>query len=240
MAFEWQSWASAEQAADACAARIAALLEEAASLDRLATLAVSGGTTPKLLFERLAGMKIAWARVHLFWVDERAVPPADPQSNFKLANDHLILAGGIPQGNVHRILAELAPAAAAQRYTEEIRGFFSLSAGELPRFDVVHRGMGPDAHTASLFPGEPLIGDRQGIAAAVYVQKLAQWRITLLPGVLLNAAHTVVLTAGDDKAEAVRAVFKEPHDPGRFPAQLGRDRSASWFLDDAAARLLRI
>ena len=95
----------------------------------------------------------------------------------------------------------------------------------MPRFDVVHRGMGPDAHTASLFPGEPLIDDREGIAAAVYVEKFHQWRVTLLPGALLAAKHTVFLVAGDDKAEAVRAVFQEEYDPKKYPAQIA---SPSW------------
>ena len=87
----------------------------------------------------------------------------------------------------------------------------------MPHFDVVHRGMGPDAHTASLFPGEPLIDDREGIAAAVFVPQFNQWRVTLLPGVLLAAKHTVFLVAGADKAEAVRAVFKEEYDPEEVP-----------------------
>ena len=100
--------------------------------------------------------------------------------------------------------------------------------------------MGPDAHTASLFPGEPLIDDRDGIAAAVYVEKLKQWRVTLLPGALLAAKHTVFLVAGADKAEAVRAVFKEEYDPKKYPAQMAshHGRRVAWFLDQAAARLL--
>src|ERR1017187_2871530 len=90
----------------------------------------------------------------------------------------------------------------------------------MPQFDIVHRGMGPDAHSASLFPGDPLIDDRDGIAAATFAPQFDQWRVTLLPGVLLAAKHTVFLVAGQDKAEAVRAVFKEPYDPKKYPAQI--------------------
>ena len=229
-----------EEAAQTCAQHILALLDEALSGERDATFAVSGGSTPKLLFDRLSAVRFAWDRVHLFWVDERAVPPTDPQSNYRLAEEHLITPAHIPRRNVHRIHAELRPDVAAQRYVEEIREFFGSDGGELPSFDVMQRGMGADAHTASLFPGEPLIDDREGIAAAVYVEKLSQWRITLLPGVLLAARHTAMLVCGADKAEAVRDVFSGEYDPKRYPAQIvsHHGRRVHWFMDQAAARLL--
>jgi 6-phosphogluconolactonase len=178
--------------------------------------------------------------VHIFFVDERCVPPTDIASNFKLADDFLLQPLHMPGRNVHRVMGELPPPAAAKRYAAEIREFFGLEPGEMPRFDIVHRGMGPDAHSASLFPGEPLIDDREGIAAAVYVEKFRQWRVTLLPGALLAAKHTVFVVAGDDKAEAVRAVFHEEYDPRKYPAQIAtrQGRGVAWFLDEAAARLL--
>ncbi|MGB9611442.1 MAG: 6-phosphogluconolactonase, partial [Bryobacteraceae bacterium] len=147
--------------------------------------------------------------------------------------------GQAPQ-NVHRVEGELPPGEAARRYEAEIRSFFRLAPGALPQFDVIHRGLGADAHTASLFPGEPLIEDREGIAAAVWVEKLSAWRITLLPGVLLNARHTVVLATGADKAEALRNVFLAPHEPKQFPGQLGlrEGLAMTWFLDEAAAQWL--
>ena len=130
----------------------------------------------------------------------------------------------------------MAPPVAAARYVAEIRDFFGLDAGEMPHFDVVQRGMGPDAHTASLFPGDPLIDDRAGIAAATFAKKFNQWRVTLLPGVLLAARNTVFLVAGEDKVEAVRAVFHEKYDPKKFPSQIGNDGdSVAWFLDEKAA-----
>ena len=119
------------------------------------------------MFEIFSRTSFEWERVHLFWVDERAVPPTDAQSNFKFTQDAWLGHADFPPANIHRVQAELAPAEAAARYVQDIQKFFGLAAGELPRFDAIHRGMGPDAHTASLFPGEPLIENRADIAAAV-------------------------------------------------------------------------
>jgi 6-phosphogluconolactonase len=228
----------AQAAATACAHHVIHLLEEALAGQETATLAISGGSSPKLMFDVLAATAFPWDKVHLFWVDERCVPPTDEQSNYKMANEHLIKLAHIPPYNAHRVLGEIAPAKAAARYTDDIVDFFGLEKGQMPRFDVVHLGMGPDAHTASLFPGEPLIDDRERIAEATRVEKFQQWRVTLLPGVLLAAKHTVFLVAGADKAAAVRAVFAEEYDPKRYPAQIlaHQGRGVTWFLDEAASQ----
>ena len=227
-------------AAEACAHHVISVLDEVLAGQEFATLAVSGGSTPKLLFQKLAVTKFPWTRVQLFFVDERCVPPTDPASNFKLAEDYLIRPARIPGRHVHRIPGELPPATAAARYAQDIRDYFGLQEGEMPHFDLIHRGMGPDAHTASLFPGEPLIDDREGIAAAVFVEKMNMWRVTLLPGVLMAAKHTVFLVTGEDKAEAVRAVFNEEYDPKKYPAQMAshHGRGVTWFLDESAAKLM--
>jgi len=240
MSVRWHKLPDANATAEAGAHHIIGLLDEVLAGNEFATLAVSGGSTPKLMFQKMAATEFAWEKVHIFWVDERCVPPADDASNFKLGDEYLIRPAHIPQRNVHRVHGELAPSAAADRYAREVRDFFGLEGGEMPRFDVVHRGMGPDAHSASLFPGEPLIDDREGIAAAVYVDKLHSWRVTLLPGALLAAKHTVFVVAGDDKAEAVRAVFQEEYEPRKYPAQIAshHGRGVTWFLDEAAARLM--
>ena len=236
MSASYQTCQNAPAAAEACASQIVTLLEAALAGQELTTLAVSGGTSPKPMFDRLAASNLPWNRIHLFFVDERVVPPSDPASNFKMVNEHLILPARIPQPNVHRIAGELDPEAAAQHYAEQIRRFFGLDQGEPPRFDLVHRGMGPDAHTASLFPGDPLIDDRAGIAAATFAKKFAQWRVTLLPGVLLAARNTVFLVAGEDKVAAMRSVFHAPYDPKKFPSQIGNEGdSVAWFLDEKAA-----
>ena len=228
----------AQEAAARCAARILELLEGALAASPQATLAISGGSTPKLMFQELAKTRFDWSRVHLFWVDERGVPPTDPQSNYKLAKEAWLDPAGFPGGNVHRIQAEREPELAARLYATEIRQFFQLAPGEMPRFDVIHQGVGPDAHTASLFPGQPLIDDDKDLVAAVYVEKFQQWRITLLPGVLRAANTTVMLVGGEDKAEALRSILHERYDPKRYPAQLVNldGRNVQWFLDRAAAK----
>jgi 6-phosphogluconolactonase len=225
-------------AAKNCAEHVVSVLDEALSNQRFATFAVSGGTTPRLMFQRLAQTKLRWEGVHLFWVDERCVPPSDAASNYRMVEESLIRPLRLSARQVHRIQGEMAPPAAAMRYVSEIRNFLGLGMDDLPSFDLVHRGMGGDAHTASLFPGDPAIDDHQGIAAAVYAPQFRQWRVTLLPGVLEAAKHTV---AGADKSEALRAVFHEPIDPKKYPAQIGTrtGHDMAWFVDEAAATLLR-
>jgi 6-phosphogluconolactonase len=231
---------TAQQAAEHCGDYILQLLKESLSGESIATLAISGGATPRTMFEHMAKTRFDWSGVHLFWVDERAVPPYDPQSNYRLAEETLIRPAHIPSRNVHRIQAELQPDEAARRNVEELRDVFSLAPGEMPHFDVIHRGIGPDAHTASLFPGEPLIDDHENLVAAVWVEKMNQWRITMLPGVLLAARHTAMLACGADKAEALQHIFEGPFDSKKYPAQAlaHHGRSLTWFLDLDAARLV--
>jgi 6-phosphogluconolactonase len=192
------------------------------------------------MFQTLARTPFAWTKVHIFWVDERCVPPTDEESNYKHANEALLAPANIPAGNVHRIHGEWEPQKAATAYVREIREFFGLAEGELPAFDIIHRGMGDDAHTSSLFPGEPLIGNMAGIAAPVFVEKLNMHRVTLLPGVLQKARNTVVLAAGQDKAEPLFQVLRGPEDPFRFPCQIATRnwQNATWFVDRAAAAKL--
>jgi 6-phosphogluconolactonase len=228
-----------EDSARDCSRFILEALAEALRNSPQATLAISGGSTPKLLFAEMARAAFDWSKVHIFWVDERCVPPTDSQSNFKLANETLLEAAKIPLLNIHRIYGELQPEEGAARYNTEIKAFFTLGDGQMPVFDILHRGMGPDAHTASLFPGEPLIANRTGIAAHVWVEKMKMDRVTLLPAVLLAAKQTVLQVSGDEKAEAVRQVLKEPEDYFRYPCQIAsRDGKAVWFLDRPAAAML--
>jgi 6-phosphogluconolactonase len=197
------------------------------------TLAISGGKSPIPMFEMFARSGFDWNRVQLFWVDERGVAPDDEQSNFKHANEAWLAPCGFPPANIHRIQAELDPATAAALYREEIRKVFGIPEGAIPEFDAIHLGMGPDGHTASLFPGEPMIADRRGTAAALWVEKMKQWRITLLPAVLVSARHTVVLETGSDKREALRAVLEGAADVMRYPAQILREgRDVEWFVSE--------
>jgi 6-phosphogluconolactonase len=232
---ELRIFLTAEEAANECAQYVVSVL----SGQEWAMLAISGGTTPRLLFADLAKAKMDWSRVHIFWVDERCVPPDSPDSNYRLAHETLLAPANIPVQNIHRIQGELPPAQAAKLYVEDIKKAFQLKDGELPSFDVLHRGMGPDAHTASLFPGSPLVHDRTGIATNVWVEKMKMDRVTLLPGVLMAAKHTVLQVAGSDKADPLRAVLREPEDFEKYPCQIASlDERATWFLDKAAAAKL--
>ncbi len=215
---------SAQEAASACAQAIEAALARALETNSHATLAVSGGSTPKMMFRAMRAGALDYSRVHLYWVDERCVPPDHPDSNFGMANDALL--DHIHFGRVHRMEGELAPEDAAARYTELLPS----------RFDVIHLGMGADAHTASLFPGLAEIEDREHRVGAVFVPKLAKHRLTLLPETLLSAAKIVVLSVGADKADALRHAFATDYRPLEFPIQLIH-RNASdvdWFVDRAA------
>ena len=227
---------SREEAAARAADHILELLAVALGRQHLATLAVSGGSTPKLMFEHLAGKTFDWARVHLFWVDERIVPPDHPDSNYGMTRRALIGPLGLVDDQVHRIEGEGSPQDAAATYEGELRRFFGLASGYLPEFDVIHLGMGADGHTASLFPGDKLIADRTGIAAAVYHNQRNSHRVTLLPGVLRNARNTVFLVTGGDKAEALEGVLRGPDDPAKWPAQLAASGAiiVTWFVDRAA------
>ena len=233
-------YADAQETSAACARKILDLLRDSLSRQPRASVAISGGTTPKLLFGELVKAGFDWSKVHVFWVDERCVPPTDPQSNYKLAKETLLDPVHFPAQNVHRIQAELDPTVAARMYSDELTGFFGLKPGEMPQFDIIHRGMGPDAHTASLFPGEPLIDDVKNLVGAVYVEKFHQWRVTLLAGVLQAARQTIMLVAGEDKAEPLRSVLHGPLNPKKYPAQIAtyEGRSVMWFLDRAASRLV--
>ncbi len=231
---EWNVYRDGSSAARACAEKIAALLEMALKQRDAATLALSGGSTPRLMFKELARIKIDWRRVHLFWADERCVPPGDAASNFKLADESLAEPAGIPRENLHRVEGERPPEEAAQLYAAEITRFFGTSGPSMPAFDVLHLGIGPDGHTASLFPGNPLTGDRERIAAAVFAPKFNQWRVTLLPSVLAAAANILILAAGADKREAIQAALHEPENTAQRPVQIVVHR-AQWFLDRAAA-----
>ncbi len=231
----------ARASCSAAAAWMANLLQTALELAPLAKLAVSGGRTPGEMFDSLAvNGDVDWQRVHLFFVDERAVPPDHEQSNYGMTLKRLIEPAGIPTANVHRIQGEATPHDSARRYIHDIRSFFDGPAEELPRFDVIQLGVGEDGHTASLFPGEPYIDNRESVAAAVYSATAAQWRITLLPGVILAAKSLVVLACGAEKAEPLWQAWHGELNPLKCPAQLiAREaENVDWFLDEAAAARL--
>ena len=214
----------------------------AAAARGVCSLVLSGGMTPRGVYTQLAvETRLDWARVHVFWGDERHVPPDHPDSNFRMANETLLSKVPIPPGNIHRVRTDDSNAErAANEYEEVIRTFFSLTAGEFPRFDVVLLGLGTDAHTASLFPGSPLLTEQRPIVGAVRVDHLNSTRITLTPPAINHAACVMFLVSGEAKAEALRAVLREPSDTQRRPAQAIRPTSGRliFMVDAEAASLL--
>lgn len=230
-----------QSAASACADHLLKVLGAAAQTKDRVSLAVSGGSTPKWMFQAMARSHFPWTKLHVFWVDERIVPPSDEQSNFRLAQDHWFTPCGFPPANIHRVLGEYTPEQAATSYAERLTMFFELRPGELPVFDAIHLGMGDDAHTASLFPGDPLTGNRTGIAAAVNAPKKPNWRVTLLPGVLRRASSIAMLVTGADKAKPLKLAVDTAFQPAQLPVQIivKECPQAVWFLDDAAAEFVR-
>lgn len=225
-------FSDAQGAAEGCARAIADRLNEAIAARGSASLAVSGGSTPKLMFREMCLLGLDWTKIKLFWVDERVVPPDDEQSNYRMTRENLIVPGRLPETQVHRIRGEMDAKAAATLYQSEIEA----ALGPEPQFDVVQCGVGDDGHTASLFPGEPMVADRTGLVAALWVAKKNQWRVTLLPKPILAARTLYVLSSGADKAVAVQSALQGPENPLGVPSQLLRD--AEWFSDAAAVQHL--
>lgn len=208
------------------------------------TLALSGGSTPQGLYRRLASEhsrhRIDWSRVHLFWGDERCVPPTDEASNYRMAREALIDHVPIPPAHVHRIPGEDPPNQAAARYDAHLRTTLGATGGGAGVFDLVLLGLGTDGHTASLFPGKTAARETARWVLAEHIDDTRGWRITLTPPVLNAARAIVFLVAGSDKAEALAAVLEGPLMPDVWPAQrIARGGGkARWMVDRQAARLL--
>ena len=206
------------------------------------TVALSGGSTPKSLYELLAKQqkKFPWDQTFLFFEDERHVPPDHPDSNYRMVNESLLKRIRIPAGNIYRIKAENKDAhAAAAEYEAGLRRFFNLAPDEFPRFDLILLGMGPDGHTASLFPESQALKEQSRLVVANWIEKFKSYRMTLTFPVLNGAAEVVFLIAGGDKADMAQQVLEAAPTPP-FPAQKIRpgDGSLLWMLDEAAAARL--
>ncbi|MCG6962776.1 MAG: 6-phosphogluconolactonase [Acidobacteria bacterium] len=208
-------------------------------------LALSGGSTPLVLFERWAEDPLTgppWERTHLFWGDERSVPASDPESNFGNAQRAFIGRVPIQDANVHPIrIGDGEPADAARRYEVELRSFFGARPDVWPRFDLVLLGLGGDGHTASLFPGSTALGDREHLVASSWVERLQTHRVSLTLPVLNHARCVMFLVAGADKADILARVLEgqRAHDP--LPAQVVRPKAGEliWLVDRAAAATLQ-
>ena len=229
------------------AGRFTAIVQRAVLVHGAAMVSLTGGHTPRHVYELLADpheewrWRIPWERVHLFWGDERNVPPDHPDSNYGMARDALVATIPVPAEQVHRMRGELEAEEAARAYEIELADAFRLAGRTDQIFDLMLLGLGDDAHIASIFPGSPVLHERTRRVAAPWVEHLHARRITLTPPALLDARVIIMLVEGSQKADAVTAAIEGPRDVERWPAQLLRaagDR-VEWLIDRPAAQGLR-
>ena len=209
------------------------------------SIALSGGSTPRSLYRLLADdpslrSRIPWEKTHVFWGDERCVPPDHPDSNFKMAQEALLSKVPVHEGLVHRIRGEdPKPSRAAADYEATLRAALEKKKG-VPRLDLVLLGLGPEAHTASLFPGTRALKEKSRLAVATWVGKLDAHRVTLTAPALNGARLVLFLVSGGEKALALKAVLQGPFEPEQLPAQLIRPKAGRlvFLADEAAAHLV--
>lgn len=222
-----------DTAAQAAASLLAALIDEAQAARGIAHVALAGGNTPRRTYELLPPLVVDPANVEWWFGDERCVPADDPDSNYQLITETLLRAPTVTADRVHRIRGELPPEEAAQRYEAELRGTVPLGDDGIPTLDVAFLGLGEDGHTASLFPGDPVLEVRDRLAVPVVAVKPPPNRITLTLPVLRAARSVVILATGSGKRDAVERVLAGP-DPAT-PASLLAAESLTLVLDEAAA-----
>ncbi len=237
-------YATLALAARAIADEIVNISERAISTRGRFTIALSGGETPRILYRLLAteeySGRIEWGQWHVFWGDERCVPPDHDDNNAHMARKMLLDLVPIPLSSIHRIVAEKEPEQAASDYEALLRDFFRRRGETRPRFDLLLLGMGADGHTASLFHGSPALTERERWVMAVYVEALGAYRITLTPPALNAAARTFFFVGGEGKADALLRAVKPPEagtDPLPIHA-LQPGGEMRWYVDQAASRLI--
>ena len=208
-------------------------------------IALAGGSTPKGLYAMLASPpfrnQLDWTRIRFFWGDERHVPPDHADSNYRMAHEALLRHLPISAAQVHRVPSELPDAqAAADHYEAALREQFEVSEPDVPRFDLILLGMGPDGHTASLFPGTQAVHETNRLVAAPWVETLQAFRITFTPVLLNHARQVTLLICGRAKAETLHAVLEGPLQPDALPVQVIRPRAGTltWFADQEAGGAL--
>ena len=240
-------WRDAEETSARAARLFTEIAVRSAEARGRFSVALSGGSTPKALYGLLASsdyqnsLARAWPLTHVFWVDERSVPPLDQQSNYRMAREALLMHVPVPDEQIHRMRGEDEPARAAASYSAVLESSFGAP---LPVFDLILLGMGTDAHTASIFPHSPLLKDSSPAqtVAAIYVERLRAWRLTLTLRVLNRARNIIFLVSGADKAEPLGRVFASAESDEELPARWVRpteeESSLLWLVDEEAARLL--
>ncbi|HEY6769015.1 MAG TPA: 6-phosphogluconolactonase [Candidatus Sulfotelmatobacter sp.] len=238
---EIRKLATPQELFEAAAEEIILVANDALAQRGRFTIALSGGSTPRNLYTLLATnarTALNWEKCFFFWGDERHVPPDDPDSNYRMAQESMLSKVSIPTGNVFRVPTENPDAdAVALAYEQTIRKFFSLKAGEFPRFDFILLGMGPDGHTASLFPDTAALHEQTRLVVANWVEKLKASRITFTLPVLNATRCAAFMVSGMDKAPALRQVLHGDAPGEQYPAKLVQPKQGNliWLLDRAAA-----
>lgn len=215
------------------------LANEAVKRQDRFTVALSGGSTPKSLYSLLAqpeySTRVPWAKTHLFWGDERCVTHDSPESNYKMVRESLLSKIQIPADHVHPTTGQdIEPDRAARDYEEVLKLVFQISGEAIPRFDLILLGLGPDGHTASLFPGSEALKESKRLVVANYVEKFKSDRITFTLSLLNSAAHVIFMVSGEDKKEILPQVLQSGQ--AAYPAQLVRpkDGKLEWYVDQVA------
>ena len=232
----------AESLSQAAAQRFAEIARDSVERSGRFGVALAGGSTPKRVYKLLAGDDfrdaVDWTKCHVFFGDERCVPPDDAESNFRMANEALLSRVAVPLENVHRMKGEGDAVANARAYEDELRDFFP--GEEWPAFDLVMLGLGEDGHTASLFPHTEALRETRAWVSANWVEKLGAFRLTLTGPAINRARNVMFVVAGAGKVGPLVEVLKGAHNPERLPAQLIRPVSGTleWFVDRAASSKL--
>ena len=238
--------ANANAIAETAAAEFVEAARRAVQKKNSFTVALSGGSTPKALYELLVNnpllqSMIPWKQTQFFFGDERHVPPNHADSNFRMATESMLSKAPVNAKQIHRIKGELASAEeAAAQYEKELRTSFKLELGQQPHFDLILLGMGPEGHTASLFPGTKALREQERLVIHNWVGKLFSDRITLTPPVLNNADRVIFMVHGAEKAPALKAVLEGPYEADQLPAQLIQPSGGSvlWLVDQTSAGML--
>ena len=202
-------------------------------------IALSGGSTPTKLYKLLADEKLDWSRMHFFWGDERCVPADADGNNYGQAKKILFDKIDIPAENIHRVISELKPGDAVEKYSTTLKQFADTPL-DWPRFDLALLGMGEDGHTASLFSGSPADVDKPVIAVTAHYQDRPANRVSLTQMVFNSARNIFFLVSGPSKAETLKRVLSDAHLPNELPSQRINpiEGKIIWFVDDEAGRLL--
>lgn len=211
--------------------------------DRFA-VALSGGSTPRALYSLLAASfreAVDWNKVFFFFGDERDVLPNDDESNFRMANETFFKPLDVSEQHIFRWKTELNdPDKTVDEYERSLDVFFYLKSGEFPVFDLILLGMGPDGHTASLFPNTEALNETSRIVAKNWVEKLNTWRFTFTFSTINNAKNVMFLVAGEEKAEVLKQILEEPKNCAILPSQCVAPANGKlvWHVDSSAAKLL--